>query len=738
MGRFEQRSENSRKKGGPLGDADTALRIVTEELQIIQRTLLKSLQEDVKRLQVQKDRLTDDIQRLQTEKDDLQRGRQINEQQALVRQLGQVLASHISSQLNSSLEKLANQGTQVNNNRETLTPGDGSNQAPHEQENIQQILGTLDDTLSITIHSLQQELKSYQNSLSQQLSRMQNQQQQGELILVELVNRLRKELEKNTLENSINQNLDSDNIFTEIQTPPPLGGTPTVIQPDLPLGGTPTVIQTDEPSSTSTTEVPQQIPFNPPLESTPTVIQTDEPSSTSTTEVPQQISSDLPITSTPTVIQTDEPSSTSTTEIPQQISSDLPITSTPTVIQTDETLGNEISTNLHGVEVGTTEPTAPPENLPQSSSSASSVPPTIPPRQPTQSLGISQIIASLWQRPQGLLLILLSTLVTSLYNVAIRVMFQPVSQIFGVFQVEQLILPTLGNSLLILMLRMLVVMPLMLVLAPILHPWVWQDLQNLVDSFKARTNANNNNGKKALLLSILSGCFLFLSQVLIYIAIGQISVGMAIALFFIYPTMSSLLSWFLLRDIPTPFRAITISTIFLGELLVLAGVTQADTGDIFLGSISAIAAGIMFAFYVVLTRICATQVHPVTFTLVNFATMLFSCFIGLMVLPFFPVSSLNLQVNTNKILELILTAFLLGMLTLCGYLFNNFGVRKLGASRSAIIGATVPVFVVILAGLIIQESLQPLQIFGILLLTLGAAAVSFEKIRNNQVKSSQS
>ena len=410
----------------------------------------------------------------------------------------------------------------------------------------------------------------------------------------------------------------------------------------------------------------------------------------------------------------------------------------PTVIQTDETPANEISTTLHGAELGTTEPTAPPKNLPQSSDSASSVPPTIPPRQPTQSLGISQIIASLWQRPQGLLLILLSTLVTSLYNVAIRVMFQPVSQIFGVFEVEQLILPTLGNSLLILMLRMLVVMPLMLVLAPILHPWVWQDLQNLVDSFKARTNADNNNGKKALLLSILSGCFLFLSQVLIYIAIGQISVGMAIALFFIYPTMSSLLSWFLLRDIPTPFRAITISTIFLGELLVLAGVAQADTGDLFLGSISAIAAGIMFAFYVVLTRICATQVHPVTFTLVNFATMLFSCFIGLMVLPFFPLSSLSLQVNTNKILELILTAFLLGMLTLCGYLFNNFGVRKLGASRSAIIGATVPAFVVILAGLIIQESLQPLQIFGILLLTLGAAAVSFEKIRNSQVKSSQS
>ncbi|WP_088243279.1 EamA family transporter [Calothrix rhizosoleniae] len=693
MGRFEQRSEKSHKKGDPLGDADSALRIVTEELQIIQRTLLKSLQEDVKRLQGEKTRLTDDIQRLQTEKDDLQRGRQINEQQVLVRQLGQVLANHISSQLNNSLEKLANQGT-------ISTPEKNEpSQLPHQQENIEKIIGSLDNTLTITIRSLQQELKNYQNSLSQQLSRMQNQQQQGELILVELVNRLRKELEKNAL-------ASDTSIFTEIQSPPSLGGSPTVIQPDLPLGGIPTVIQTDELPLTPTTETPPQTPSNPSLGGIPTVIQTDETPPTSTTETPPQT-----------------PSNPSLGDI-------------PTVIQTDETPPTSISTDHWSSQTVTPESTSLPKSNNQESDSSSITPPTIPPHPATASPpGFSQIMASLWQKPQGLFLILLSTLVSALYNVAIRVMFQPVSQIFGVFEVEQLISPTLGNSLLILMLRMLVVMPLILVLAPILYPRVWRDLQNLVDSFKS--NSNNNNGKKTLVLSILSGCFLFLSQVLIYIAIGQVSVGMAIALFFIYPTISSLLSWFLFRDFPTPFRAITISTIFLGELLVLAGVATTDTGDLFLGSISAITAGIMFAFYVVLTRICASKIHPVAFTLVNFATILLFCFIGLMVLPFFPINSLSLQINTNKILEIILTAFILGMLTLCGYLFNNFGIRKLGASRSALIGATVPAITVIFAGLIIQESLQPLQILGILLLTFGAAAVSFEKIRTHQVKSSQ-
>ncbi|PLZ49575.1 hypothetical protein CBP13_17375, partial [Fischerella thermalis WC441] len=106
MGRYEKRSENSRA-GDQFTEADTALRAVTEELQIIQRTLLKSLQEDIKRLQTERLRLADDIKRLQEEKEELLQGRQLSELQVLLRQLANILASHISSQLQSSLETLA-------------------------------------------------------------------------------------------------------------------------------------------------------------------------------------------------------------------------------------------------------------------------------------------------------------------------------------------------------------------------------------------------------------------------------------------------------------------------------------------------------------------------------------------------------------------------------------------------------------------------------------------------------
>lgn len=622
MGRFEKRPENPRAKGDAYGAAETALRAVTEELQIIQRNLLKSLQEDVKRLQTEKNRLADDIQRLQAEKEQLQQGQIINEQQALVRQLAQVLADHISTQLQSSLDTLATQAVERSQaNVSFKLDTSKTNAAAEINENAEKLLGSLDDTLTITFNSLQQELKNYQSSLSQQLSRMTVQQHQGEEILVELVNRLHQELEKTTA--------DPPEEIKEAPSP----------EFELIKHEAPTKLQLD---STIETQAP---PLSSLLEETATV----------------------------SYLSPSNGSAVETTISPPPAPVVLPSKAMPSEQE-------------------------------------------VTPREPL----LKQMGTSL--PPIGLFLIVVSTVVSSLYNVAVKVFFNPDSLIFGMFEVERLISPTLGNSLLILMLRMLVVVPLMLVLAPILHPQVWQDLQNLVNP--TPTNATT---KRVLVLSIVSGCFLFLSQVLIYLALGQVPTGIAIALFFVYPIISGLLSWLLFRDRPNLFSSSAIAFIGLGELLVLFSSTSTGIDNISMGNITAIGSGMAFALYVILTRICAAKLHPVTFTLINFVTMLLLSFLGfLLPLP----TNWNIQINPNNFLELVLSAFVLGVMTLCSYLLNNFGIRKIGATRSAMISATVPALTVIFAGLIIQETLPLVQVLGVLLITLGAGTFSFEKMRN--------
>ncbi|MEC4816918.1 MAG: EamA family transporter [Scytonema sp. PMC 1069.18] len=673
MGRFERRPENLRGKGDPLGAAESAIRAVTEELQLIQRNLLKSLQDDVRRLQAEKDRLTDDITRLQQEKEKWQQSQHITEQQALIHQLSQVLANHISSQLQSSLETLTNQATQ-------RISQPSISQETTQTQNTEKLLGSLDDSLTIAFSSLQQELRNYQSSLSQQLSRMYNQQQQGEVILAELVNRLQSELTAKTYNNvttlqSASASEDDDDIAVQPQQG--FFSAPTKLQLDIDTPQEETVFLPPPATQTVTpTSVPEPVPSSP-----PPATQAVTP-----TSVPQPVPSASPPPATQAV---------SPTSVPEPVPS-----SPPPATQA-------------------VSPTSVPE--PVSSSPISTEPEKqVSPKETTfRQIGISSL------SQVGILLIVLSTVASSLYNVAIKVIFHPSSQVFGVFEVENLVLPTLGNSLLLLMLRMLVVVPLLMVLAPILHPRVWHDVQYLFDS--VQRNANNAAAKRALILSVISGSFLFLSQLFIYLSIGQIPTGMAIALFFVYPILSGLFSWVLFRDRPTLFSTGAIVVIGLGELLVLGGAIGSGIGNTPLGSLAAIISGIAFSLYIILSRICANKVHPVTFTLINFSTMMLLCLIGL-ILPL--PSNWSLQINPATFLELVLSAFILGVLTLFSYLLNNIGVRKVGASRAAIIGATVPAITVILAGFIIQETLHFEQVLGVLLVTCGAGTLCFDKIRN--------
>ncbi|MEH2118297.1 EamA family transporter [Nostoc sp.] len=828
MGRFEKQPENPRVRGELSRAAENALWAVVEDLENLQQNVLRVLQEDVKRLQSEKNRLSDDIQSLLEEKEHLQQVRQITEQQVLIRQLAEVLAKHISSQLQSSLATLANQTIEGKSYDQAALKSAqvSSNVVVGEiNEKVEHMFDSLDDTVTVTFNSLQQEMKNYQSNLSQQLSRMYSQQQQGETILAEFVNRLHGELEKTIEETSrkpatagtptVLQFTEPEKNSSFETSPPPFGevvkNSPEPISPipnkflEKETKSEPTIVRENAANPIS---VPSKDLFQKETKSEPTIVKENAANPAS---VPSKDLFQKETKSEPTIVKENAANPTS---VPSKDLFQKETKSEPTIVKenaanpasvpskdlfqketkSEPTIVKENAANPTSVpskdlfqKETKSEPTAavvpPPKDnatepisifnkdLPESeTTSEAPIASVLHPRaiQPSQKRNAAEPISLLRRNgsqskaksspsitlepppgskpPQprspnssglspiqkiGFLLIVLSAVVSSLYNIAIKVIFHEGSQIFGVLEVERLLPPTLGNILLILTLRFMVVVPLMVLLSPILHPRLWQDLESLANSVRGNPTSANAATKQILLFSIVSGCFLFLSQVLIYIAIAQVTTGMAIALFFVYPMVSGLLSWFLFRDRPTIFRIGAIAAICCGELLVLGGSSTIGTNNTSMGSSTAILSGVAFAAYIILTRVCASKLHPVTFTLINFATMLLLSFICLM-LPFW-----NLVVDPSKMLELVLSAFILGVLTLAGYLLNNVGISKLGGSRAALIGGTIPVLTVIFAGLIIQENLDFVQILGVLLVTFGAAAFSFETMRN-QVKSSNS
>jgi drug/metabolite transporter (DMT)-like permease len=726
MGRFEKRPENPRIRGELSRAAENALWDVVEDLENLQQNLLRSLQEDVKRLEIEKTRLSTDIQKLIEEKEQLQQSRQITEQQVLIRQLAEVLAKHISSQLQSSLKTLATQAVEYNpSDLVTLQNAQINNNTVNEiGQNVTNMLDSLDDNVTIAFNSLLQELKNYQGDLSQQLSRMYSQQQQGEAILAEFVNRLRSEVEKNRDANSLK-------VIT--------GGPPTVLQLADSLRGEAITHQNGNGEKSSqkiivepVTLIPHQSPqgdstsaANAVILSSPTE-KSPKPSSFVNPDLPA-----IPENKTP------EPSSfvnpdTSLEDKNSELSAVLTskVLTAPSLGETKPEPVSVLTPNL-----STGRPPTP--KLRRETTSKQKTTPKQPatpqqpatPRQPETPRQQRSRTSPNWSQLQiGFLLICLSTVVSSLYNVAIKAIFFTASNPLGGLPTQQLIFPTLGNIFLILMLRLLVVVPLMLLLSPILHPPIWQELENLFASLRANATPVQNKTKQALFLSVISGCLLFLSQVFIYIAIGEVTTGMAIALFFIYPVMSVFLSWFLFQERPSLMVTGAMAAIFCGELLVL-GSQSVGVNNTSLGSTTAILSGIAFAIYVILTRICATKLklHPVSLTSINFTTMLLLSFICLIIpLP----SNLGLAISSSNILELVLSAFILGVLTLCGYLFNNFGIRNLGTPVSSLIGATVPILTVIFAGVMLQESLNIAQVIGVILVTVGAASISLKKTPN--------
>jgi drug/metabolite transporter (DMT)-like permease len=296
--------------------------------------------------------------------------------------------------------------------------------------------------------------------------------------------------------------------------------------------------------------------------------------------------------------------------------------------------------------------------------------------------------------------------------IVITVIFNK-SLIFGLFEVGGFLVPSLGNSLLLLWLRMLFVVPLTALVSTILYPPVWQDIKQFVlskDWF--------------LFLKILgSGFFLFLSQVLLYQALGAIAPGIAIGIFFIYPILSVLLAWVLFGVRPTLVSNLVIFSVLAGfVLMTLPGSSTNNFSDSGVGP--AAGASIAFALYVILSQTSAQKLNPIPLSLMNFVIIL--AFSGLSLAGPVP-QSWKFDVLPSMWLNLIASILILSGLTLFSYFLNNLGIRKIDAAKASVLGATVPALTALLALVTIQSHLLVAQVFGLLLITLGVAALSFER-----------
>lgn len=312
---------------------------------------------------------------------------------------------------------------------------------------------------------------------------------------------------------------------------------------------------------------------------------------------------------------------------------------------------------------------------------------------------------------RGVLLILISSLIMSLQNIITRVILSK-QTVLGIWETGKFISPSLGNSILILVIRMLIALPILAFLvSPRLYKNTWVDMKSLLLP----------ENKNRLIASLSGGGLLFISSFSIYLALGSIPTGVATTIFFIYPTITILILWIFFHEKPPVSLVFAMITIYLGGFLTIpeASFTGRDSGNVLLGALAAAISGATFAGYVIMVRIA--KLHPAPFSIINFTIILI---LGAAILPFF-----EFQIPNESFVELFIGCVLLATTTLFGYLLNNFGVPIIGPALTSVIGASGPALTAILALGLINEKLNLHQIIGVFLVTIWVIGISVENMK---------
>ena len=281
----------------------------------------------------------------------------------------------------------------------------------------------------------------------------------------------------------------------------------------------------------------------------------------------------------------------------------------------------------------------------------------------------------------------------------------------------------------LLWLRMLVIVPALVFLAPQLYKNTWVDLQTL---FYTRHSSLEMLSQRAVLLMMGSGIALFLSQALIYQSIGLVGAPIGATLLFLYPlTAISLGAVFSQENKMTPVGLLAVVAIAMGGLLavrpVLAPALQdgleagfqtasAASHAVWLGAL----ASVCFSFYIVMTNLAyRQQCHPVPTAIVQFSVVA--------VLSSFVLLLRPLELVDISWLSFSLWGVVLGAAMLLVYLLSYGSLRLIGPKTGAI-AASVPLVALVIAWCFTpRPSLEIIQWTGILLVSVGGIALGSEK-----------
>ena len=314
------------------------------------------------------------------------------------------------------------------------------------------------------------------------------------------------------------------------------------------------------------------------------------------------------------------------------------------------------------------------------------------------------------------LLAVFAAIVTGAINVGLKLLFggSATDVLFGAVSVPGALAPSLGNVLLVLTLRMAVVTALFPVVMTWLQPTFWQEFRDLW----------GQGSRDRWLLPVVAGFCLFLSQTALYMAIGWLPTGIAIALFFVYPAVTLAASGPLFGDRLSPLKLLAMAAIAAGLACVAPISTLTGSSTTFAGTVWAVVAGITFAGFALLSRMSRDRGAPAVGTLISFAAAFVFASLSLIMRP---VDLAAIEVNPGGWNWLAIGCVALSLAALVNLALSDLAIRFGSAALASLASAAAPVVTAAVGTIAIAEDYSFLQLAGIAFVSLGSIFLSIER-----------
>lgn len=235
-------------------------------------------------------------------------------------------------------------------------------------------------------------------------------------------------------------------------------------------------------------------------------------------------------------------------------------------------------------------------------------------------------------------------------------------------------------------------------------------------------NATPLTGQDWMRLALLGFCGWYLSSVVNFMGLQYVSVSLERMILYTYPSIVVIGSVLFLGK---PLRWKVVAAMLLSYLGIViayrAEILTSNDSKTLLGALLIFASAVSYAIFVLLSGQMVQRIGAIRFT---------SCVVGFSCV--FVLLHFALTHPPGALLKLPHGAYGCGLLlaiagtVIPSYLFG-LGIKRAGAQAFAIIGMIGPLGTVVLAWMLLGETVNAMQVTGLLLTLAGGVAVSLMK-----------